>query len=49
MVALPLLLIVTLIPVSTAMSMSQDLWEGPSLWHGELYLKHTERSLGGAP
>ena len=50
-VALPLLLGVTLLPVSSAMNVSRDLWEGPivrqvqSTGRWELYLKHTERSL----
>ena len=51
-VALPLLVIVTLLPVSSAMNVSLDLWEGPSVQQlratgpPELYLKHTKRSLG---
>lgn len=50
-VALPLLLGVTLLPVSTAMMVSQDLWEGPITRENkdgatELFLKHTQRSLG---
>jgi hypothetical protein len=51
-VALPLLVCVTLLPVSSAMNVSRDLWEGPvvrqvrSNGQPELYLKHTERSLG---
>jgi len=46
-VAAPLLMLVTLLPVSTAMSVSQDLWEGPVRKEstGKLYLKHTERPL----
>lgn len=46
-VALPLLLGVTLLPVSSAMRVSQDLWEGPitSADGSGLYLKHTERGL----
>ncbi|MCW5849737.1 MAG: hypothetical protein KIT87_06615 [Anaerolineae bacterium] len=54
-VALPLLLVITLLPVSTAMQVGQDLWEGPSVRQvgstggAELYLKHTERSLGSVP
>jgi hypothetical protein len=51
LVALPLLAILTSLPVSTAMGVSQDLWEGPSVRQladggTELYLTHTERSLG---
>jgi hypothetical protein len=54
LVALPLLVCVTLLPVSSAMNVSRDLWEGPivqqarSTGQPELYLKHTERSLGSA-
>ncbi|HSS22167.1 MAG TPA: hypothetical protein VLL54_19005 [Pyrinomonadaceae bacterium] len=47
LVSLPLLLLVTLLPVSTAMRVSQDLWDGPvQREDSQLYLKHTERSLG---
>lgn len=52
-VAVPLLLVITLLPVSTAVYVIEDLWEGPSIRVGpsvserELYLKHTGRSLGG--
>jgi MFS family permease len=51
-VALPLLLVVTLLPISTAMGVSMDLWEGPAVLlsrpdgRRELYLKHTGRGLG---
>jgi hypothetical protein len=51
-VALPLLVLVTLLPVSSAMGVSLDLWEGPSLRRSqgggrtELYLRHTGRRLG---
>jgi hypothetical protein len=45
-VALPLLMIVTLIPVSTAMRVSQDLWEGPTTLAGTAYLKHMQQMLG---
>ena len=50
-VALPLLVLVTLLPVSTAMNASLDLWEGPSVREPEsagppeLYLRHTGRRL----
>jgi MFS family permease len=50
-IALPLLVCVTLLPVSTAMYVSQDLWEGPVLKQVQgprppiWYLKHTERTL----
>ncbi len=52
-VALPLLVGITLLPVSSAMNVSLDLWEGPvarqvqPTGHSQFYLKHTERSLGG--
>jgi MFS family permease len=52
-VALPLLVGVTLLPISSAMNVSRDLWEGPimrqvqSTDRSQLYLKHTERNLGG--
>ena len=50
-VALPLLVVVTLLPVSTAMNASLDLWEGPVAMEGtdggtELVLQHTWNSLG---
>lgn len=50
-VALPLLVGVTLLPISSAMNVSRDLWEGPvkqvELNGGSaLYLRHTGRSLG---
>ena len=49
-VALPLLVGVTLLPISSAMNVSLDLWEGPvrqveSSGGPGLYLKHTKRSL----
>lgn len=53
-VALPLLVGVTLLPVSSAMNVSLDLWEGPIVrqerptGQSELFLKHTGRSLGAA-
>jgi MFS family permease len=46
LIALPLLVVVTLLPVSTAMNVSMDLWEGPVVRQdgsSELYLKHTGR------
>jgi hypothetical protein len=55
LVAAPLLVVITLLPVSTAMPVIQDLWEGPSMRQApltsesEIYLKRTGRSLGGAP
>ncbi|HEY8227642.1 MAG TPA: hypothetical protein VIG25_20390 [Pyrinomonadaceae bacterium] len=46
LIALPLLVVVTLLPVSTAMNVSMDLWEGPSQVGGsESYLNHTQRAL----
>ena len=53
LVAAPLLVVITLLPVSTAIPVIQDLWEGPcvrqapSTSESEFYLKRTERSLGG--
>jgi hypothetical protein len=50
-VALPLLVGVTLLPVSSAMNVSRDLWEGPvvqkeqSTGRTESYLKHSQRRL----
>jgi hypothetical protein len=55
LVAAPLLVIITLLPVSTAVPVIQDLCEGPSVRKApstsepEFYLKRTERSLGGIP
>ena len=51
-VALPLLMSVTLLPISSAMNVTLDLWEGPvvrqagSTGQSELFLRHTARSLG---
>ena len=49
LIALPLLVIVTLLPVSTAMNVSLDLWEGPiangTTEPSNLYLVHTKRVL----
>jgi hypothetical protein len=52
---LPLAVVITLLPVSTAVQVIQDLWEGPSVRQvqvrstsrTEFYLKHTERRLEG--
>jgi MFS family permease len=50
-VALPLLVLVTLLPISSAMNVSLDLWEGTSARQSqtdgqtELYLKHTGRRV----
>ena len=54
LIALPLLVVVTLLPVSTAMNVSLDLWEGASVRQvgsvdqTELFLKHTGRTLAGS-
>ncbi len=51
-VALPLLVVVTMLPVWTVVGVSQDLWEGPIMRQVEpgeqtqLYLAHTRQSLG---
>ena len=49
LIALPLLLVITLLPVSTAMNVSLDLWEGPvangSTKPSNSYLEHTARQL----
>ena len=49
LIALPVLVVVTLIPVSTAMNVSLDLWEGPvgngSTEPSNSYLAHTARVL----
>lgn len=53
LVAIPLLVVITSLPISTALWVIQDLWEGPivrqaqSNSQSEFYLKHTERSFGG--
>jgi hypothetical protein len=50
-VSMPLLVCVTFLPVSSAMNVSQDLWEGPTLRQSTstgksaMYLKHSERDL----
>ena len=51
LVSLPLLVLVTLLPISSAMYVSLDLWEGPSPPFPSdpptrLYLRHTGRVLG---
>ena len=54
-VALPLLVLVTLLPVWTAVNPSRDLQAGPAVRHGQsvdgstFYLKYTERSLNTIP
>src|SRR5437763_1982597 len=51
-VGLPLLVVVTLLPVWTVVNHSRDLWEGPRLrqvgaeGRAELYLRHTGQGLG---
>jgi hypothetical protein len=51
MVGLPLVIVLTFLPVSTAVQVSRDFWEGPSMrqdaitGESELYLKHTDRTL----
>ena len=50
-IALPLLVILTILPVSTAMSVTQDMISGPmergdSQGDKQWYLPHTERDLG---
>lgn len=51
-VALPLLVVITLLPIWSAVNVSRDLWEGPmvrqvqSADQPELYLQYTEQSLG---
>jgi MFS family permease len=53
LVALPLLLLITLLPVSSAMNVSLDLWEGPTVAQspdsGKLFLKHMQYELGPSP
>jgi hypothetical protein len=52
LVALPLLVVITMLPVLSTVNVSRDLWEGPivqqDLSNGylELYLDHTKQSLG---
>jgi len=52
-VALPLLLGITLLPISSAMNVSLDLWEGPvaqrvgSTGRLQLWLRHTDRRIPG--
>jgi hypothetical protein len=50
LIAFPLLVVITLLPVSTAMNVTMDLWEGPALQpasnnNSGLYLKYTGRTL----
>jgi hypothetical protein len=52
LVALPILVVVTLLPIWSAVNVSRDLWEGPVVRQvqpadlPELYLQHTDQSLG---
>ena len=47
LIALPLLILVTLLPISSAMNVSLDLWDGPTVRQlgSAGYLSHTERQL----
>jgi hypothetical protein len=51
-VALPLLVVITMLPIWSAVNVSQDLWQGPVVRQiqpadrPELYLQYTEQSLG---
>ena len=47
LVALPLLIFVTLLPISSAMNVSLNLWEGPAVrqFGSAGYLNHTQREL----
>lgn len=52
LVSAPILIFVTLLPISSAMNVTLDLWEGPALPRESpsskpvLYLAHTEKRLG---
>jgi hypothetical protein len=52
LIALPLLVVVTMLPIWSAANVSRDLWEGPvvrqiqTVDRPELYLRYTEQSLG---
>jgi hypothetical protein len=50
LLALPLLLLITLLPVSTAVHSIQDLMDGPEVQSssGKVYLRHSGRVLEGA-
>ena len=54
LLAFPLLVVVTLLPVWSAVNAGRDLWEGPAVLQSgdagraELYLAHTEQRLGEA-
>lgn len=50
-IALPLLIVITLLPIWTAVDTGRDLWAGPIVrqtpdGQAELYLKYTNQSLG---
>lgn len=53
-VALPLLIIVTLLPFLSIINISRDLWEGPQMSQvqftnqSEMLLRHTQKNLGPA-
>lgn len=52
LIAIPILVVVTLLPIWSVVNVSRDLWEGPvvrqvqSTHQTELYLQHTDQSLG---
>ena len=52
LVALPMLVVITMLPIWSAVNPSRDLWNGPvvqqvqSTGDHELYLQYTEQSLG---
>jgi len=52
LIALPILVVVTLLPIWSVANVSRDLWEGPVVRHilasdaSELYLQNTDQSLG---
>jgi hypothetical protein len=54
LVALPILVVVTLLPIWSVSNVTRDLWEGPVVSSAqetglpELYLQHTNRYLGSA-
>jgi hypothetical protein len=52
LIALPILVVITMLPIWSVVNVSRDLWEGPivrqiqSADAPELYLQHTDQSLG---
>jgi len=52
LIALPILVVVTMLPIWSAVNVSRDLWDGQVVRHieasdtPELYLQHTDQSLG---